>query len=548
MSYLSRFENCLLPPPEIIYWNQNDVWSHPCSTSQKVAHYVKNILFLVVTPFLFLFTAKNRPVIPEIIETTGANEQNNHWPPENRGFAQSFFQTSGIGTKWGAPRLKGRNEWDNWLDDPSHLCHVDKVPYESFFIDILSNPDSYIQMLKESNVTALRFSLEWAVLEPQFSSFDHKAIQLYTNFIDKLIDAKITPSVTLHHFTVPQWFYEQGDFQHLPNRQAYLYFSLWAIATFPKVDHWWSFNEIAIKAFQQARKAFPPNIAENSSFSQRVHAAGIVTRNMLLTHCLLHQKVAKQYPAKTLGITHQWLKFETANNNWLERLVAHYFTRFAFTPVYDFFKTGHYRFQFPFVANIQFIISPETFKAHNHFLMHLGVQAYPKPLIKMGRNNGKPYPGLPSAIKNFPFFSFGASCNPEGHVTSLGPCGDEPEAIYRYLDEAFALTPRVSITEFGHDANIQKWGSAHFAVNRPLQAAYIERFIDAVKRYCTTREVKLDSIFAWSDLSRLEWERGVDECKLALVEPTLNENRQLIDWTLTTAANYLKDSLFSKIH
>ncbi len=542
MTTFARLERCLLPPPEIIRWSQGALTRIECKTLEKVAHYVQNFFaftaLLLVSPLTLAYDWLSQKEITPIQKTPDITPSV-VWPPEQRGFATSLFQTSGIGTKWAAaPEMQGRCDWDKWMDKPGHILCPNGFDYKNFFTDVLSDPTAYIQMLKTQNVTAHRFSLEWSVIEPRPGHIDEKAVAVYRNFIQKLTEAGITPSITLSHFVVPEWFYEAGNFQKIENIDLYVQFALKAMELFPDVKDWWSFNELGVKAFQQTREVYPTDLPEGSSLSSRVHAAGIATRNMLIAHCKLHQEVAKHHPDKKVGVTHQWLKFDTATGNWLENLFAHFFTKFGFTPVYNFFKDGRFSFEFPFMANIQFEIPKDEFDAQGHFLMRLGVQAYPKPMVKMGLNHGETYPGLPSSIKNLPFFSFGSTCEPGGTVMRFGPRW-KAEGMNEILDDAFALTDQVYITEYGSDAMVHKWGEPDFTADSQAQASYLQQLTETIRDYSqrTLRQIK--GIFAWSDLRRqMEWENG-HECMLGMIDPAIDDQRRMRCWAVTPAARYL---------
>ncbi len=548
MSTLLRLERCLLPPPETVRWDNGALKIESYKTTEKVAYCVKNFflftaLLLTAPITLAIDFFKKKPAVP--IQKRADIAPTPQWPPAQRGFATSLFQTSGLGTKWSAPTLVGKCDWDKWMDNRAHIIQSPNFDYKNFFTDVLSNPTPYIEMLKAHNVTAHRFSLEWSVIETYPDVINEKAVELYRNFIQTLIKEGITPSITLNHFVVPEWFYEAGNFQKIENINHYLRFSLKAMELFPEVKDWWSFNELGVKAFQQTREVYPTDLPEGALLSTRVHAAGIATRNMLIAHCKLHEAVAKKHPDKKLGVTHQWLKFDTANGNWLERSMAYIFTKFAFTPVYQFFKEGRFSFEIPFMANIQFEIPPETFKANHQFLMRLGVQAYPKPMVKMGLNHGETYPGLPASIKNLPLFSFGSSCEPGGTVMRFGPRW-KAEGMDEILDDAFDLTDQVYITEYGSDAKVQKWGDPTFTLDDQAQKQYLQLLTERIRDYSlrTFREIK--GIFCWSDLrQQMEWENGFD-CKLGVIEQKRHPViRCLNGWNQTAAAQYIA-SVFKK--
>ena len=113
------------------------------------------------------------------------------------------------------------------------------------------------------------------------------------------------------------------------------------------------------------------------------------------------------------------------------------------------------------------------------------------------------------------------------------------EAMDKILDEAFALTNQVYITEYGSDSRIQKWGRTGFERDDQAQANYLQQLTEQVRDYSarTFREIK--GIFCWSDLRRqMEWENGF-ECKLAIVEPIVDKNRLMTGWIQTPASRYL---------
>jgi beta-glucosidase/6-phospho-beta-glucosidase/beta-galactosidase len=422
------------------------------------------------------------------------------------------------------------------MDDPKHIRHPEGFDYKNFFIDILSDPTAYINMLRSQNVTAHRFSLEWSVIEPNPGQIDMDAVACYRNFIQALIAAGITPSVTLNHFVVPEWFYKKGNFQKMENIDFYVQFALRAMELFPNVKSWWSFNELGIKAFQQTREVFPTDLPEGSSLAKRVHAAGRSTMNMLIAHCKLTQEVLQRHPDKRIGVTHQWLKFDTATENCLERLVAHVFTKFAFTPVYQFFKEGRFSFEIPLMANIQFEVPKEQFEANGKFLMQLGVQAYPQAMIKMGLNHGKTYPGLSLGNKNPLCFIFGSTCEPGGTLMRFGPRW-RAEGMDEALDEAFKLTDQVYITEYGSDAMTQSFDAPNFQRNDEAQAHYLQQLTERIRNY--SRRIK--GLYCWSDVRQMEWNEG-QECKLSMITPVVNSDQRMVDWEQTHAARYLQEA------
>ncbi|PFG18623.1 glycoside hydrolase family 1 protein [Serinibacter salmoneus] len=71
-----------------------------------------------------------------------------------------------------------------------------------------------ISLLARSGLTHYRFSLEWSRIEPAPGMFSRAAIAHYGRVVEACLDAGVVPIVTLHHFTVPQWFAAQGGWRH----------------------------------------------------------------------------------------------------------------------------------------------------------------------------------------------------------------------------------------------------------------------------------------------------------------------------------------------
>ncbi|TMK21613.1 MAG: glycoside hydrolase family 1 protein [Actinobacteria bacterium] len=61
-----------------------------------------------------------------------------------------------------------------------------------------------------SGQNAVRFSIEWARIEPAPGVFSTEALDHYRDVIGTARDLGLTPMVTLHHFTNPLWFAERG--------------------------------------------------------------------------------------------------------------------------------------------------------------------------------------------------------------------------------------------------------------------------------------------------------------------------------------------------
>lgn len=67
-----------------------------------------------------------------------------------------------------------------------------------------------VQLMKEAGFSSYRFSIAWPRIYPNDSGIPNKeGIEFYNNLINELIDANITPIVTLYHYDMPVWVDEK---------------------------------------------------------------------------------------------------------------------------------------------------------------------------------------------------------------------------------------------------------------------------------------------------------------------------------------------------
>ncbi|MFJ8194027.1 glycoside hydrolase family 1 protein [Streptomyces sp. NPDC096094] len=67
-----------------------------------------------------------------------------------------------------------------------------------------------MQLLADAGLTAYRFGVEWARIQPEADVVSHAELAHYRRMIDTALALGITPVVTLFHFSVPRWFAEEG--------------------------------------------------------------------------------------------------------------------------------------------------------------------------------------------------------------------------------------------------------------------------------------------------------------------------------------------------
>lgn len=145
---------------------------------------------------------------------------------------------------WGAStashQVEGatHNQWSNWEKANSERLTAtakDRLGWLPTWPDIAdqaSSPQNYISgagvdhynryredfdILKNLNMNAFRFSIEWSRIQPEEDHWDEDAIAHYQTYIAELRKRSISPVVTLWHWTMPTWFADKGGFAKRAN-------------------------------------------------------------------------------------------------------------------------------------------------------------------------------------------------------------------------------------------------------------------------------------------------------------------------------------------
>ncbi|OGN55889.1 MAG: hypothetical protein A2796_07530 [Chlamydiae bacterium RIFCSPHIGHO2_01_FULL_44_39] len=551
----------LLPYSDTVNWNQGKLTPEAHSTSEKIQYYainalqflVKFIFLPVVAVFSLARSLTNRCISwfnkPAVDATPSAPKEKVDLAsvlPPLVGFADSLYQSSLLGTPYSATckpgthiPVDGTSYWAKNLNSE----HIEGNPdFSKFGIDILGNPDQFIEMLKATNSNAYRFPIPWSIIETSSGIMNQENIGLVRTLITKLIGAGITPLVTIHHYDHPQWFEDMGGFHNPENIERFKDHALQMIRLFPEVKTWYTFNEIGGFGLETFLGDFPSPDGVKLN-----HAAeGRLLRNILMAHCKTYQAAKAEFgDSIEVGITHQFLGFRPMTGNFLEEMVCKHLSKLAHETVYEFFKTGVFSFQVPGLANVNFSIPKEEFEKNHKFLDVLGVQAYGDARFIFASNGGNPYPGPKVTNINWGRFGFsvGATCEDGKRISSFGPEIDA-STFEKVLEQARAITHNLHITEVGCDAKSQIRGQV-MKLDREAQRQYFEDLAPILAKFRDDIKVFLVWTLYGSDgldkEGQLEWQRGA-LTKLPVMEVTQGPNRCIASYNLTPAAAYLRDN------
>ncbi len=115
--------------------------------------------------------------------------------------------------------------------------------------------------------TMHRLSLEWARIEPEPGRIDTAAVAHYHEVFAALARRRITPLVTLFHFTLPAWVADRGGFAERATLDRFdAFVRLCAREYGGAVDWWCTVNEPEVYAFRAySEGTWPPRRRDDST-------------------------------------------------------------------------------------------------------------------------------------------------------------------------------------------------------------------------------------------------------------------------------------------
>ena len=208
------------------------------------------------------------------------------------------------------------NDWTIWENKSNSVC-VEPCNEACKHFEML---DQDIELLKELGIKAFRFSIEWSRVEPTEGNYDTEAINHYVEKAKKLIANNITPIITFHHFTTPEWLFKKDSWL---NPDADKYFDRYVgklMEYLPnEIEFFNTINEPGIFAFfgYFSTNKFPPGIASETKFIQ-------ASENIMSAHRKALKTIKKYNQNAKVGMTHALQEWEDDDNNKLKKYLKYH--------------------------------------------------------------------------------------------------------------------------------------------------------------------------------------------------------------------------------
>lgn len=316
---------------------------------------------------------------------------------------------------------------------------------------------------------AHRTSVEWSRLQPAADTWDKEALDYYRTLIRGIRERGMTPFVTLHHFTEPQWFTERGGWEseEAPNLFA-AYVRKVVAALKDDVSMWATINEPNIRAYSgYVTGENPPGVRD-------LKRAYRVMTNLVRAHAAAYHVIHTVQPTARVCTTVYYRGFTPAKA-WFppdrlaallqRRLFDDLFPRALTDGVVDFLTK---RVRVPEAKHTQDLIAIDYYTTdHVAFDLRAASNAF-------GRN----------------FYPDGSDLSDTGYIAN------EPRGLFDAIRWARRFRLPVVIAENGVDDADDR-----------LRPRYLAEHLHQLWR-ALSLGVKIEGYFHWTLVDNFEWERG----------------------------------------
>ncbi|MEW5869654.1 MAG: glycoside hydrolase family 1 protein [Chloroflexota bacterium] len=217
------------------------------------------------------------------------------------------------GFLWGAAtaahQVEGNNTHNNWWaweQEPGRIIKGHKSGLACDWWNGRWRED--FDRAAETGQNAHRFSVEWSRIQPAPDRWDENALDRYIEMLRGLAERNLTPMVTLHHFSDPQWLAEKGGWENEEVVQYYVAFVRKTVEALKEyVNLWVTLNEpnlLPINAYLMGD--FPPG---KNDFGTALK----VLANLARAHAAAYPVIHELQPTARVGISLHYRGLQPAN-------------------------------------------------------------------------------------------------------------------------------------------------------------------------------------------------------------------------------------------
>jgi beta-glucosidase len=216
------------------------------------------------------------------------------------------------GFVWGSAtssyQVEGGNENSDWSDWENQSGRVENEGHCGLACDWWNGRwREDLDRAAETGQKSHRLSLEWSRIQPAPERWDEDALDRYRQILRGMHERGMQPMVTLHHFTLPRWFAEQGGWENEDAPRLFAAFARRVVTALKEYTSCWvTINEpnvIIYRGYMEG--AFPPGKNDPG-------AAYHALLNLIRSHAAAYQVIHELQPEAQVGVAHQYHGFLAA--------------------------------------------------------------------------------------------------------------------------------------------------------------------------------------------------------------------------------------------
>ncbi len=321
----------------------------------------------------------------------------------------------------------------------------------------------------DAGQNAHRLSVEWSRIEQEPGRWDPAALDFYEQIVQGALDRGLTPVVSLHHFSNPVWFLDQGGWTKPGSVEHFDRFTAKVVERLKdKVGLWVTINEPNVYAYNAYSSGlFPPG-------EEDLQKTILVMANMTRAHAAAYRTIHAIQPEAMVGMAHHYRGMRPAHpKNPLDRLVAGLRSSAFNDPIPGVLRDGIFRILWHRKR------IPEARGTQDFF----GLNYYTEEEVAFSPNH--------------PTELFGQGGFPaQADLSSTGFIANEPLGFWRALNWAHGFRLPIYVTENGAE---DPYGG--------FRPRYLAGHIRQLWR-ATNLSWQVCGYFHWTLVDNFEWERG----------------------------------------
>jgi len=374
------------------------------------------------------------------------------------------------GTATAAHQVEGQNtnnNWSDWENQPGRIVEGQKAELADDWWGGRWQED--LQRAFDTGQNAHRFSIEWSRIQPAADRWDEAALDRYVEIVRWLADHKMTPLVTLHHFTDPLWLMASGGWENPETPALFEAFVRHVVPALKDyVNLWVTINEPNVYIMSGwLGGVFPPG-------KNDMPMAAKVMENMIRGHARAYHAIHELQPAAQVGVAinyrslvpaHPWFPLDHLPANIQNQIYNNSFT--------DTLVNG----------KLNLVLKKVTIPEAAHTQDFIGVNYYSRDLVKFNLFN-------PGEMFGSRFYPKEAPLSPTGFIADI------PAGMFDSLKWAHRYELPILVTENGVEDS-----------KDVLRPRYTLEHLHQVWR-AANFNWRIKGYFHWSLVDNFEWERG----------------------------------------